>query len=675
MGWVNGTTAFMVNVQDGRLTKMALDSSLSTAFIFNEGVSWDDPSQSLLLMQGNRWRRFFFRNYGDGASLASLVTDLCKRSNVLSEADIDVEDLLNINCSGYVVSNNATIKDCLNQLTQAYFFDGVETDYVLKFVRRGGDPVLTIPQDELAPADDTTMAAVKETKTQEPELAMRVTINYYSFERDYQTGSQFAKRITNPIPTMFSPVETKTELPIVMTATVAKQIATKSLQTVWSNRTQLTLKMPWKYIALDPTDIINVTRNDGITYRVRADNVDIGVDYAMEVKAVTEKASTYDASMVTGTSGNFPVQWVASAGPATPLVLNTPLLRDLDDTQGRGSVYYLGYNVAMGEAKAVTVQESKEGGTYADTSTILNEAILGYTQTALSDVVYSEATDENTVLVVSFNDAEVTLETVSQEEMLAGANAALVGDEVIQFREADQNDDGTWSLRGILRGRRGTQYAVGTHAIGDRFVLLQAGTFEKATHGVDDYSGTFYVRAVSNGTLESEAEPVTVAFEPNDLKPYTPEAIKATSTGDTVTVTYQRRSRITFGIMDSVINAPYYEGQGQAARIKWQVFIGAEMDDPYILDGSKTPDASGEVPVFNADGTYTTQSFDFAFPLAERQQTIEGADNPSFKATTCVLRIWETGFVDGRPKIVRLKTPIEPSGEASDGQWAYAELY
>jgi hypothetical protein len=39
-------------------------------------------------------------------------------------------------------------------------------------------------------------------------------------------------------------------------------------------------------------------------------------------------------------------------------------------------------------------------------------------------------------------------------------NAAVLGDEILYFRDATLESDGTYTLRGLLRGRRGSEYAM-----------------------------------------------------------------------------------------------------------------------------------------------------------------------------------------------------------------------
>ncbi len=671
IGWISepfvGTNlGNTIDLQTGSISSFVFtDNDGFFGRVGNAGGVWDDLTQSLWCTPFFRKAtRYFFRSYGSGDTLASIVEDICIKTTVLTDADIDVSQLQNIQVPGYVVSDNSTAKDCLNQLSSAFFFDGVESDYTLKFVPRGGEPVQTIVEDYLAPAEGTEHASIKETTTQEPELPMRVTINYYSMERDYQTGSQFAKRLTNPVPTMYSPTLLKSEIPIVLTANVAKQMADKALQTAWTNRTNVATTLPWRYILLDPSDVVSINMDSGLTYRLRIDKFDIGTDYSIQFTGITERAVTYTSQAV-GDSGSFPVQSAGGSGTAYPLVLNTPLLRDLDDTQGKGSLYYVGYGTETGvKSKGAAIEQSKTGQDYSTITVLTGPAETGLCSNALAAVVDGEATDEVNTLTVTFPTTSITLETISQDDMLAGGNAALVGEEIIQFREVTHNDNGSWTLRGLLRGRRGTQYAIRGHKNSETFILLDAGSLDKALHSADDYNSTISIKAVANGTLVEDATPEVIDFEPNDLKPYTPEYLKASSSAGTVTVTFERRSRISFGILDFITDAYYFEGQGPAARMKWQVFFGADINDPTILKGTATPDQSGETMIYNPDGSFADLQAQFPFSV------VTHAANPSF-----VIRIWEVGFVDGFPKIAKFTAPPNPDGTPADGQWAYAELY
>jgi hypothetical protein len=70
------------------------------------------------------------------------------------------------------------------------------------------------------------------------------------------------------------------------------------------------------------------------------------------------------------------------------------------------------------------------------------------------------ATDEDNALTVFMTTGGEQLESVTQLDLVNGANPALVlkanGEpEIIQFRDVTTNPDGSSTLKGLLRGRRG----------------------------------------------------------------------------------------------------------------------------------------------------------------------------------------------------------------------------
>lgn len=291
------------------------------------------------------------------------------------------------------------------------------------------------------------------------------------------------------------------------------------------------------------------------------------------------------------------------------------------------------------------------------------------------DIGYGEATDDASVIKVSLTANSAPLESITQAELLAGGNAALVGDEIIQFREAVQSDHGSWTLSGLLRGRRGTQYAIAGHVANETFVLLTPAHMGSSVRDSRTYAQKEAYIAVNIGTAISDAQPVTVELEPNDLKPYSPEAVGCTSVAGAATVSFQRRSRKTFGIVDNVSEAPYYEGQGPNAAFKWQVFYDAALADPAILAGTKTPDLSGQVMIYTPDGAFANSTFTVPYVQPDPFSGALGAGLTATIYSSFVVKVWEVGYVDGFPKIVKLTAPIAANGHKTDGTWAYAELY
>ncbi len=80
--------------------------------------------------------------------------------------------------------------------------------------------------------------------------------------------------------------------------------------------------------------------------------------------------------------------------------------------------------------------------------------------------------DRHGTVDVALVGTDIALQDATMRQLAAGANRALLGDELIQFATAEPLGSGTWRLSGLWRGRGGTEQAVGTHQVGEAFVLL-----------------------------------------------------------------------------------------------------------------------------------------------------------------------------------------------------------
>jgi hypothetical protein len=665
IGWMRQTllysnpAIYVADLQTGKITLANLASPLPNyaegAFAMN---TWDDQTQSVV----GAPQRIFVKVPGEGVSLQGIVDDILISTGALTPGiDWDSSALAPITVRGYVIAREATAKDILGQLAGAYFFDGVESDYIIKMKLRGGSPVGTITEKHLGFVSGRDIT-LKETRTQELELPMRVTVTYSDFDRDYQDGTQSSKRNTDPFPTMHSHNEVKIELPIALTATEAKQITDKSLKMAWASRWGYRMKLPWEFLKYDPTDILTVAMDDGGTYQVRLDKSDLGVDFTLNTDAISEKAAAYVSTVVGDPGSGVPVQIINVSGPCDFFMINSPLLRDIDDTQGATSAFYVSAKAkSPGDFIACYIFEATDGsGTeYEDIDVIATEPTWGIVLSALP-ANFGYAIDYTTVLkvrVVSMK-ADLTpdvLESVTYDELLAGKNAAMIGNEIVQFMTATPSADGqTYSLTGLLRARRGTNYATSGHAAGERFILLQTdGSIMKEFHDASTWQQTHSFKAVSSGTYSEDAPAVAVAMEPNDLKPYTPECVKCTDTGGAnVTITFERRSRIGNELHDYDGNLPYKEGQGSLAHFVYKVYSNKLLSDKPWADLVPTIAFTGTVPIYSGV-TFAPLTFQFA----------------KAGITNFVLELYEVGFVDGFKKYIQF---VNVSGT---NEWDMTELY
>jgi hypothetical protein len=99
-------------------------------------------------------------------------------------------------------------------------------------------------------------------------------------------------------------------------------------------------------------------------------------------------------------------------------------------------------------------------------------AIIGTADMALQPAAAALMDRTNSIVVQLLHDM-MMLEDADDARLLAGSNLALLGSELFQFGEAQPLGDRRWRLSRLLRGRRGTDWAMSAHQAGERFVLIE----------------------------------------------------------------------------------------------------------------------------------------------------------------------------------------------------------
>jgi hypothetical protein len=221
--------------------------------------------------------------------------------------------------------------------------------------------------------------------------------------------------------------------------------------------------------------------------------------------------------------------------------MNVNALRDADNDPGF-------YAVATSSAKswpgATMYQSIDDGASYQAVTTFTARATMGRTINALGSYQGGNTVDELNTVTVSLPFG--TLVSVTYANLLEGAQAALIGDEVVYFRDAVLNANGLYTLRGFLRGRRGAEGAMSAHKIGDRFVLLTPSTVKRIPQVTADIGKTRLYKMVTSGASLSGAIAQSFKNEGAGLKPYAPVQVGGgRDAAGNLTITWTRRTRIS----------------------------------------------------------------------------------------------------------------------------------
>lgn len=480
-----------------------------------------------------------------GASTLGAVVAEMLQSAGLTPSDYDVTRLT-ATLEGYILQQPSTVRNALEQLATAFFFDVVESDGILKCVPRGNASIRLIPEDDLLPSAKSGQQSVLEINyAQELELPQRVNVTYIDRPFNYDPVTQTSQRQTTK-----AIDQVTMNLPIVMGATQAKQVADITLYGTWKERISFAFSLPPKYVRIEPTDIITVNVS-GVAHEMRVVKTDMEANGMMKVSAVAEDISSYDFYTPPGETGSNIQPPELVPGTLAQFIDAPPLPVDTIQNQG---LLRIGVAADGPNWQGAAIYRSDDGGedggnTFNPLAGLDGAATFGAIITDLAHGL-SETWDRFSEVEVLLSSG--SLASVSELALLNGANAALIGEELVQFQNATLIAERTYRLSRLLRGRQGTEWAMGLHAPGDRFVLLSPALYT-TTIANNLIGRELYYKAVSVGNSPSTTGEIPFTYTGKCLKPFAPVHVTASRDGSSnLTIGWQRRSRVDAEWRDGV---------------------------------------------------------------------------------------------------------------------------
>lgn len=496
------------------------------------------------------------RGHDISALLPDVITKICKRAG-MSNDEFDVSGVSNIPVRGYTIARSTTGRQALETLLQAFFVDAVETDWKVTFADRSTETLRTINEKELGEISSPT-GAVNWLESRTPEYAIpsEINLNFADPLRDYQTGTAHKRRISNPIPAMYSNNITDIELPLVMHESEALAIAESLLYLSWMSRDSSKSVMNWTHADLDPGDVISVVFDDGRTITDRIASATLGADFSIEMESGRYGDPVYDtAPQSVIPTGAIPSVTRPRAVSSEMFVFDIPLLYDYHETGRASARYYTAVGSESPKWSSATIFQSYDGNSYAASSTVDLDVTWGSVLGRLKAPRALWATDRENVLRVTLTNDRGDVTSVTRDDILNGANRAFVYNratgigEIIQFQTVTiENGGSVLALSNLVRGVRGTEYACGTHRAGETFILLKEARIQNNTVDLAALGGTGYFKAVSSGQIISGVSPVRSTLAGRSLMPYAPSRVRRADAGSGgVEVSWNRRTRVGGG--------------------------------------------------------------------------------------------------------------------------------
>lgn len=531
-----------ITLDSGGFTQAATEvGATGTALVNAFGAIRLDSARFLLIGSGgfvyNVGQVAIIKRGDTGDSLQNILTDILTRAGY-SGGDYDLTALGGTSVDGYVLPEPTTGRAAIEPLQVLQPFDLVESGDKLLAVPRSGSASLIIPAAEWRAAPDgrETPPALDTIRAQELDLPVEVNIDYIDAGRDFEINSQRARRIV----TRAQAVQ-KIALPVVCTSNTAKRMAETRLYAAWAERELVRVRVSRRWLVLDPGDVVDL--DDGRLLRVTAIHQAGGL---MELEGffVNEAAQSSTASADAGQGVDHPSLMPLAS---TLYVMDLPLLQAADDQPGL-------YAAATGLPgwNGASLWRAPDGVNYSAVASLPTAAVAGIAVTALGNASCDYMDRAGSVQV---SLVQGTLASCSETDLYNGANAALLGGEIIQFQTATLTGPGLYTLSNLLRGRRGTEGAAASHAVGEAFVLLTPGGVNFVPALLTDRNREYDFRALTKGQTLGDAQDHDFTYNLRTLEPFAPahlRGMRASGTGTDLTLSWVRRARLGADWVDYV---------------------------------------------------------------------------------------------------------------------------
>lgn len=470
-------------------------------------------------------------------NVGSIVAELCARAGV--PYDRYETDLLEGHVEGFSTTNAHSAASAIEALAGIFLFDPANYDGMLHFIPRGAAPVASITTDDMIDDGDELEQSTRRDSISVPRV---IHLSYYDTEGGLTADKQTSDRSLDNR----SEAESTTETVVIMRADdAARAVVISHKVGIEDQRGDVKFSLPDSWLQLTTADVVMLGGE-----RMRITEIEID-DGQQNYTCVYDRASAYESTIK-----GLPIDPPSEApslivSPSVIEIIDSHILQSADDQLG----YYIAVSSATQNWTGAVVELSKDGGAnWIDSDNVTANAVMGTLAQPLAAHTHWYRDDTNT-LTVDLLRADMELLPATMIEMLNRANLAIIGDELINFSEAEQVGETAWELRGLLRGRKGSGAVA--HSAGERFVVLDLGDIAFVPAELFELGRALTFRITSFG-LEPGADSQTVTLLGRSQIERQPAYLHAVRSGSNLVVRWQGVGRLGGGA--SVGMGTYFTG-------------------------------------------------------------------------------------------------------------------
>lgn len=487
------------------------------------------PFRTDIWADGDNWRTGHWLNGRVGAmDVGKLVAAILKEFGFSLYQTGELTDVLD----GYVVDRRMSARAALEPLARALLFDAVDAGTRIRFRPRWRPEDAGFDEDMLVRADAKPLVGVN--RLQETDLPSLITLQFNDTNQDYRRAAVSSRRLVGQ-----SLRESSANLPLITHHGLAERITNDWLQDSWLSREQFSFALPPSALAMEPGDVITLSRPKGARSVYLDKLEDAGARFAEGHACATEiNHGTNGASI-------FGMPHLAQVyGPPLVELMDLPLLRSADPAhQPHIAVYSDPWPGTSAVYKTATSHS------FSLVQAVEGSAIVGELLSPLGSGPVGRWDRGPGFECKLYSGA---LQAVSDIDLLSGQNLLAIRCnnglwELLQFGDANLIGQNTYRLSHLLRAQLGTEEAMQAGAlVGARVVLLNSSVERlEIDAGELGLHLTYRTGPASLSVGDAAFYQSSFIAEGRGLRPLSPVHLRAKRmvSGD-INITWLRRTRI-----------------------------------------------------------------------------------------------------------------------------------
>jgi hypothetical protein len=429
--------------------------------------------------------------------------------------------------TGYAASGDS-VRGAIEALSDVVPLSLADTDAGLVLTGASGGTIIIEAEEADAIGAEGAGGPVEMSRRAAASVPAEASVSYYDVARDYQTGLQRAVRNGRAMRA------DRRSLAAALTAGAAKSFAEQRLASLWAARETGKVRLGWRRLDIRAGAYVSLRGYPGLWKAAKWCLERMVLE--LELVRVPSTASDFDGEASAGRPAQQPD---LLHGPTKLFLLDLPVLGD--EAPSAPLLFAAAAGLEPGWRRAA-LTTSLDGAGWEPQGPTAAPAIAGHAMAGLQPGG-SALFDLCSSIEVELLNGGMWLEGRSDAALANGANAALLGDELIQFGSVEPMGNRRFRLSRLLRGRRGTEWAAAIHMAGEPFVLLERERLAPIEVPGGSIGGVLGLMA--EGIGDASAPPIVIhRVEGHALQPPAPVhlQVRREPNGDVV-ISWVRRSR------------------------------------------------------------------------------------------------------------------------------------